>query len=208
MKLTPVISILDYGSGNLRSVLNVLEYLGYKVHITKNLDLIDSSTHLILPGVGSYKNCVEKIKKNLSFKLIKNQIIDKQKPLLGICVGMQVLSSSGYENGEHNGLNIIKGKVVKLENTLLPVPQVGWNEIEIKKQDPILDGIPNKSEFYFLHSYQFKSKSEKNILSSTNYENNFTSIINEKKIYGVQFHPEKSQTYGLRLLKNFVENIK
>ena len=112
MKFTPVISILDYGSGNLRSVLNVLEYLGYKVHITKNLDLIDSSTHLILPGVGSYKNCVEKIKKNLSFRLIKNQIIDKQKPLLGICVGMQVLSSSGYENGEHDGLNIIKGKYI------------------------------------------------------------------------------------------------
>ena len=170
--------------------------------------MIDSSTHLILPGVGSYKNCIEKIKKNLGINLIKNQILEKQKPLLGICVGMQVLSSSGYENGDHEGLNLIEGKVVKLENTLLSVPQVGWNEIEIKKKDPIFDGIPDKSEFYFLHSYQFKTKSKNNVLSTTNYENNFTSVVSEKKIYGVQFHPEKSQTFGLRLLKNFVENVK
>ena len=99
--------------------------------------MIDSSTHLILPGVGSYKNCIEKIKKNLGINLIKNQILEKQKPLLGICVGMQVLSSSGYENGDHEGLNLIEGKVVKLENTLLSVPQVGWNEIEIKKRSNI-----------------------------------------------------------------------
>ena len=144
--------------------------------------MIDSSTHLILPGVGSYKNCIEKIKKNLGINLIKNQILEKQKPLLGICVGMQVLSSSGYENGDHEGLNLIEGKVVKLENTLLSVPQVGWNEIEIKKKDPIFDGIPDKSEFYFLHSYQFKTKSKINVLSTTNYENNFTSVVSEKNL--------------------------
>ena len=208
MNFSPKISILDYGSGNLKSVLNILEYLGYDVQITRSVGLIDSSTHLILPGVGSYKNCIEKIKKNLGINLIKNQILEKQKPLLGICVGMQVLSSSGYENGDHEGLNLIEGKVVKLENTLLSVPQVGWNEIEIKKKDPIFDGIPDKSEFYFLHSYQFKTKSKINVLSTTNYENNFTSVVSEKKIYGVQFHPEKSQTFGLKLLKNFVENVK
>ena len=190
MNFSPKISILDYGSGNLKSVLNILEYLGYDVQITRSVGLIDSSTHLILPGVGSYKNCIEKIKKNLGINLIKNQILEKQKPLLGICVGMQVLSSSGYENGDHEGLNLIEGKVVKLENTLLSVPQVGWNEIEIKKKDPIFDGIPDKSEFYFLHSYQFKTKSKINVLSTTNYENNFTSVVS-KKIYGVQFHPEK-----------------
>ena len=134
MNFSPKISILDYGSGNLKSVLNILEYLGYDVQITRSVGLIDSSTHLILPGVGSYKNCIEKIKKNLGINLIKNQILEKQKPLLGICVGMQVLSSSGYENGDHEGLNLIEGKVVKLENTLLSVPQVGWNEIEIKKK--------------------------------------------------------------------------
>ena len=188
--------------------MNICEYLGYNVKISKNLSEIESSSHLILPGVGSYKSCVEKLEKNIGFDLLKDQVLNKGKPLLGICVGMQVLSTIGNEHSTNKGLNLISGTVDKLEVTNSPTPQVGWNTINIKKKDMLLEGIPDNTDFYFVHSYKFELESTENIIATTNYEKEFSSIINNKNIYGVQFHPEKSQTYGIKLLKNFVENIK
>ncbi len=208
MKNKISIAILDYGSGNLKSVFNICQYLGYNVKISKDLSEIEVCSHLILPGVGSYKSCAEKLEKNIGFDLLKDQVLNKGKPLLGICVGMQVLSTIGNEHSTNSGLNLISGTVNKLEVTNLPVPQVGWNSISIKKNDILLEGIPNNTDFYFVHSYKFELESSANIIATTNYEKEFSSIINNKNIYGVQFHPEKSQTYGIKLLKNFIENIK
>tara|TARA_X000001036_G_C20368106_1_gene679357 strand:- start:13 stop:639 length:627 start_codon:yes stop_codon:yes gene_type:complete len=208
MKAKISIAILDYGSGNLKSVSNICQYLGYNVKISRDFSEIESCSHLILPGVGSYKSCAEKLEKNIGFNLLKDQVLNKGKPLLGICVGMQVLSTIGNEHGTNSGLNLISGTVNKLEVTNLPVPQVGWNSISIKKNDILLEGIPNNTDFYFVHSYKFELESSANVIATTNYEKEFSSIINNKNIYGVQFHPEKSQTYGIKLLKNFIENIK
>ncbi len=208
MKIKNSIAILDYGSGNLKSVMNIFEYLGYNVKISKNLSELDSSSHIILPGVGSYNSCAKKLEKNIGIKLLKDQVITKNKPLLGICVGMQILSTFGKEYSECSGLNFIPGVVDKLEVTNVPLPQIGWNTINIKKQNILLEGIPNNADFYFVHSYKFQLESNDNIIATTKYEKEFSSIINHKNIYGVQFHPEKSQTYGIKLLKNFVENIK
>ena len=202
------IVILDYGSGNLKSVMNIFEYLGYKVKISKNLSELNSSSHIILPGVGSYIACAEKLEKNIGIKLLKDQVITKNKPLLGICVGMQILSTFGKEHSKKSGLNFSPGVVDKLEVTNVPLPQIGWNTINIKKQNILLEGIPNNADFYFVHSYKFDLENNENVIATTNYEQEFSSIINYKNIYGVQFHPEKSQTYGIKLLKNFVDNIK
>ena len=208
MKIKNYVVILDYGSGNLKSVMNIFEYLGYKVKISRNLSEVESSSHIILPGVGSYKSCAKKLENNIGIDLLKDQIITKNKPLLGICVGMQILSTFGKENGKSDGLNFIPGVVDRLDANDLPIPQIGWNTINIKKQNMLLDGIPNNSDFYFVHSYKFELETKDNVIATTNYEKEFSSIINYKNIYGVQFHPEKSQTYGIKLLKNFVENIK
>tara|TARA_B100000989_G_scaffold297474_1_gene283346 strand:- start:994 stop:1620 length:627 start_codon:yes stop_codon:yes gene_type:complete len=202
------IVILDYGSGNLKSVMNIFEFLGYRVKISRNLSELNSSSHIILPGVGSYIACAEKLEKNIGIKLLKDQVITKSKPLLGICVGMQILSTFGKEHSKHSGLNFIHGVVDKLKVTNFPLPQIGWNTINIKKQNILLEGIPNNADFYFVHSYKFELENNENVIATTNYEQEFSSIINYKNIYGVQFHPEKSQTYGIKLLKNFVENIK
>ena len=205
MKIKNSIAILDYGSGNLKSVMNIFEYLGYNVKISKNLSELDSSSHIILPGVGSYNSCAKKLEKNIGIKLLKDQVITKNKPLLGICVGMQILSTFGKEYSECSGLNFIPGVVDKLEVTNVPLPQIGWNTINIKKQNILLEGIPNNADFYFVHSYKFQLESNDNIIATTKYEKEFSSIINHKNIYGVQFHPEKSQLNGMKLLKNFYE---
>ena len=177
MKTKNSIVILDYGSGNLKSVMNICEYLGYNVKISKNLSEIESSSHLILPGVGSYKSCVEKLEKNIGFDLLKDQVLNKGKPLLGICVGMQVLSTIGNEHSTNKGLNLISGTVDKLEVTNSPTPQVGWNTINIKKKDMLLEGIPNNTDFYFVHSYKFELESTANIIATTNYEKNFPLLL-------------------------------
>ena len=207
MNKTKKVAILDYGSGNVKSVYNILEYLGYKTNITNDQKIINEASHLILPGVGSYGACIKKIKSKIGFDLIKNQVLDKKKPFLGICVGMQVLASKGFEYGENKGLNLISGRVNKIDTSELPIPHVGWNEINIKKNNILLDNIPDKSDFYFVHSYKFDLNLDENIIATTNYEKEFSCIVNKNNIYGVQFHPEKSQTFGIRLLNNFVKNI-
>lgn len=204
-KNKPFVVILDYGSGNVKSVSNIIKYLGYDTEITKDNKLINKASHLILPGVGSYGACVSKIKSRLDLNLIKDEIINKKKPFLGICVGMQVLSTFGYEFEKNHGLNLISGEVKKLEVGSLPIPQIGWNEINIINKSKLLDEIPDKSDFYFVHSYKFQTNSKDNIIATTIYGETFTSVIEKDNIYGVQFHPEKSQKYGIKLFSNFLK---
>tara|TARA_Y100000748_G_scaffold302045_1_gene303444 strand:- start:2490 stop:3101 length:612 start_codon:yes stop_codon:yes gene_type:complete len=200
------VCILDYGSGNVSSVFNLVDYLGYKVKISnKEKDLINSS-HIILPGVGSFGGSMKKINSKIPTDLLKEQLFLKNKPFLGICVGMQVLSERGYEFGENDGLSIIKGSVEKLDCKNFPVPHIGWNEIKIQKQSELFKNMQEINDFYFVHSFEFKASDTNNIISTTNYGNDFVSAVQKENIFGVQFHPEKSQKAGQLLIKNFLNS--
>lgn len=199
------ILILDHGSGNVSSVAHVLKKLDHKYKISKSYSDLENYNYLIIPGVGSYDNCTDNLRKLNLINPIK-KFSRQNKKILGICVGMQILSTIGKENIISNGLNLIPGTVEKMkvkENVILP--HIGWNNILIKKKSPLLEKISTDDYFYFLHSYVFNS-SEKYILSKTNYGNKkSTSIVtNNKNIYGVQFHPERSQHTGLKIFHNFL----
>lgn len=201
------ICILDYGSGNSMSVYNAIKFLNYKVTLSSKINDIKTSSHLILPGVGSFKKTMEKIKKKLPLKVITDQVLNKKKPILGICVGMQILSSYGYEFEKYAGLGWIPGEVKILKNKPNKIPHVGWNNLNIMKKHKILNNLDGRDNLYFVHSYKFNAKNKQNKLCTTNYNEDFCSIIYHENIYGFQFHPEKSQISGLKLLKNFIEEV-
>lgn len=195
--------ILDYGSGNVRSVFNIFNRLLDGVVISNKQEDIKKSTHLILPGVGAFGASMEKIQKQIPLKIVEECVFADKKPFLGICVGMQLLADIGYEFGEHKGLGWISGNVRKLEADQLPLPHIGWNDIKVLKSSPIAEGL-NQNDFYFVHSFVFEAKDKENIIGVANYGEQFVAIINKDNIYGVQFHPEKSQKSGMRLLNNFL----
>ncbi len=197
------VCIIDYGSGNVASVFNVIKFLGYDCKITNDLDYIKNSSHIILPGVGSYSAAMKKIKKKISIIDLEHEVLKKKKPFLGICVGMQILSSYGYEFEKFKGLNWIPGKVCKIDNHKLP--HIGWNDIQIKKNSVLLNNLDVDYNFYFVNSFQFIPDNKENVISITNYQQDFCSIIQRENIFGVQFHPEKSQKAGQLLIKNFLD---
>lgn len=201
------ICVLDYGAGNVRSVMNMLSRLN-KVEVVLSNSLADiiSATHLILPGVGSFPAAMRKITSELPLNKIESQIFNSKIPFLGICVGMQVLAEEGYEHTHTKGLGWISGSVMQFESNELSLPHVGWNSVKKINNDPFLNNIDDSDDFYFVHSFVFKPKNELNALAVTEYGNKFTAIVKNKNIYGVQFHPEKSQLSGLKLIKNFLEN--
>lgn len=199
------IGLLNYGSGNYLSVFNAINYLNYQIKEIIKPDDFSEIDHIILPGVGSYGNCMDKLKKmNLIDDLLQN-IVFKKKYFLGICVGMQVLSTLGEEFETNLGLDIIKGKTKKLSTNKLKIPHMGWSEININKKSEIFKEIKDRSSFYFLHSFHLKADDTKLVTSSINYDEQVVSSVQYNNIYGVQFHPEKSQRNGLKLLKNFCE---
>lgn len=198
-----MISIIDYGMGNLRSVQKALEKTGAKVQVTKDIDTINLSEKIILPGVGAIKPAMERLDFLGLIPAIKKSI-DEGKLFLGICLGFQLLFEKSDEGGDVEGLGILKGTVDKFPR--LKVPQIGWNQLNIKLPAcPLFTGINNLANVYFCHSY-FVNPCEKNIIAtSTEYGIEFTSSVWKKNVFGVQFHPEKSQDTGLKILKNFVE---
>ena len=196
------VCILDYGSGNVGSVNNLIKYLNYECIVSNDIKEIESSSHIILPGVGAFGAAMQKIKKNIPIDTLKNEILIKKKPFLGICVGMQVLADKGEEFGEHDGLGWIKGKVVKLNSRILP--HIGWNDITIKKDSKIFSGLDEHKDFYFVHSFHFDLKDKNLVVAETEYGEKFCSILQKENIIGVQFHPEKSQKTGQVLLNNFL----
>ena len=202
--------IIDYGSGNIKSVYNsVKKTLHYfnkssEVKVSNNLLEIEKADKIILPGVGSFDQCMNRISKIKDLvETLKNQVITKKKPFLGICVGMQILSSYGYEFEKFKGLNWIPGKVCKIDNHKLP--HIGWNDIQIKKNSVLLNNLDVDYNFYFVNSFQFIPDNKENVISITNYQQDFCSIIQRENIFGVQFHPEKSQKAGQLLIKNFLD---
>jgi glutamine amidotransferase len=196
------VCILDYGSGNVASVYNMIKFLGYECKVTNETKYIKNSSHIILPGVGSYAAAMKKLKKAVNLDELEIEVIKKKKPFLGICVGMQILSSFGFEFEESKGLNWIPGVVKKIQNKKLP--HIGWNNINIKKESNLLNKIDPDHNFYFVNSYHLIPDNKENVIATTNYKQDICSIIQKKNIVGVQFHPEKSQKSGQLLLKNFL----
>jgi glutamine amidotransferase len=204
----PVITIVDYGIGNTYSVMNAISYLGYrKIRISDHYNHINSSDVLILPGVGAFDACVENLSIRNLIPILNEQVLVNKKPILGICVGMQLMATSSDENGFHEGLNWIPGKVKRLS---LPqgfsVPHVGWNDLKSQFRKPLYELTPECPNFYFDHSYYFECR-EEYISAFCNYGIKVTASIQKDNIFGVQFHPEKSQTNGLKLFRSFLNSV-
>ncbi|MBI4377995.1 MAG: imidazole glycerol phosphate synthase subunit HisH [Nitrospinae bacterium] len=203
-----MIAIIDYGMGNLRSVQKGFERVGHDAVVTRDPRRIADASHVVLPGVGAFKDCMENLKNyNLLEPICK--AIESGKPFLGICLGLQILFTESEEFGRHRGLDLIKGKVVRFnfklgnQDSQLKVPHIGWNDIRIKCRTPVLEGIDDGFFFYFVHSYYVIPEDERMIATTTSYGMNFTSSICMENIFACQFHPEKSQEGGLKILKNF-----
>lgn len=196
-----MIAIIDYGMGNLRSVQKAFEKVGAAAVITQNPADIEKADKIVLPGVGAMQPAMQKLKELHFIDPIKKSIGDG-KPFLGICLGLQLLFEKGFEGGEADGLNIFPGTVERFSS--LKVPHMGWNQIKIRdSQCPLFAGVSNMSNFYFCHSYYVNPQDPTIVATTTDYGIEFTSAIARDNVFGVQFHPEKSQTLGLEILKNF-----
>lgn len=201
------VMIIDYGMGNLFSVKRAFEKCGAKVSITENPKELSNASHIVLPGVGAFKDGMSNLKKKNWDNYIQEAVCGKRTPILGICLGMQLLADRGYEVEETEGLGLISGEVVKFKPTVLDerVPHVGWNEIKIEQSNNFLvNDIQEKTDFYFVHSYHFETEKDV-VIAKTPYCNGFNSIVGKDLIYGVQFHPEKSHKAGFKLIRNFLD---
>lgn len=204
-RASTVITIIDYGMGNLRSVQKGFEKVGQRAVVTGDPHEIPAATKLVLPGVGAFEDAMAELRRrNLVAPIL--EAIRAGKPLLGICLGLQLLFEVSHENGEHEGLGVLAGEVVRFR---LPpdysVPHMGWNQIAIRHRPPLLEGIPDATYFYFVHSYYVVPREPEVIATETDYAGPFCSMIWRDRLYATQFHPEKSQADGLRFLQNFAE---
>ena len=201
------IALIDYGSGNLQSAYKALELVSNsknKIFITSNSKDLLKADKIILPGVGAFADCIKGLKSISGMIDVLNEVVlEKKKPFLGICIGMQLLATKGKEKGDHDGLGWIKGKVIKIKKIKkIKIPHMGWNTVKVISKHPILKR--KKFESYFVHSYNFICKNKKNIIATCDYQQKITAIVGKENIIGTQFHPEKSQKIGLEILKNFV----
>lgn len=199
------ILIVDYGMANLRSVQKAFEKLGAAALISDDPNRIAEADKLVLPGVGAFRDAIAKLR-DAHFAEPIAAHIKAGKPFLGICLGLQLLFTKSYEDGEYQGLDLFPGEVVRFSDMgELKVPHMGWNELAIRKPAPIFRGLPEKPAVYFVHSYYVKPKDERMIAAQTDYGGPFTSAIWHENVMATQFHPEKSQKVGLAMLRNFVE---
>lgn len=196
-----MIAIVDYGIGNLRSVQKAFNKVGYDAVITGDKTLIESATHIVLPGVGAFPDAIKLLRCSGLDKIVVGEA-NKGKPVLGICLGMQLLFESSTESGIHEGLGLIKGKITRFDIDL-KVPQVGWNSVKAVKPSKLLNGVDGEY-FYFVHSFCAPEINDETC-GITDYSVEFTSAVENKNVFGVQFHPEKSSESGLKILKNFAE---
>ena len=208
------ITVIDYGSGNLKSAAKALEAaanninVDSKIIVTSNPEVIKKSNKVILPGQGSFRDCYLGIKKIPGLEDALNEfVLVKKKPIFGICVGMQLFAKIGYESQETKGFGWIDGMVRKINNInkTLKLPHMGWNQIEFKKDFVLFSGLENKSHMYFVHSYELTTKQKDCIVATTNYGNLIVVAVAKENIFGTQFHPEKSQKNGLKILENFLK---
>ena len=201
------VAVINYGMGNLGSVRRSLENLGADVIVAEHpIQLLDVN-RIILPGVGSFGEGMKKLSTKGWIESLQKQVIEEGKPLLGICLGMQMLSSSSEENGLNEGLNFISGKVLRLDKLgcRLRIPHVGWNEVNHQESTPLFKNIPQSIYFYFVHSYALIADDTSNVIATSNYDISITSSVSKNHIFGTQFNPEKSSKAGQQILKNFIE---
>jgi glutamine amidotransferase len=196
-----MIAIIDYGMGNLRSVQRAFEYMGAEVTVTAHRETIESASAVVLPGVGAFGKAMSNLERAGLTDVIR-QVIAQGCPFLGICLGLQLLFEDSDEMGRHKGLGVFGGKVKRFEVDL-KVPQIGWNQIHIQRTSPLLEGVADGSYAYFVHSYYVAPTDPEIVLATTDYEIDYVSIIGQDNVFGIQFHPEKSQAVGLRILRNF-----
>ncbi|NPB06781.1 MAG: imidazole glycerol phosphate synthase subunit HisH [Aquificae bacterium] len=193
--------LLDYGMGNLRSVAKALETVGFTVKLARSAEEAKNAPVLVLPGVGAFGDAMNNLKKTGLDRVIVNHL-EAGRPFLGICLGLQLLFEKSYEHGTHRGLGLLRGEVTLLPPTVR-VPHIGWNQLWFKKPSPYLNGLKEGSFVYFVHSYRVEPKDEEVVLTVTDYGEPFVSAVSYDNLLAVQFHPEKSQKVGLKILKNF-----
>jgi imidazole glycerol-phosphate synthase subunit HisH len=208
------VALIDYGSGNLRSAEKALARAareggsGHEIIVTSDPDVAAKAERIVLPGVGAFADCMAGVTSIPGMvDALSEAVLKRGTPFLGICVGMQLLASVGREFGDHPGLGWIEGEVVIIEPTKpeIKVPHMGWNDLRVVKPHPLLNGIETGANAYFVHSYKFVAKHESDVLAITDYDGTINAVIGRGNIVGTQFHPEKSQAVGLRLLQNFLK---
>jgi glutamine amidotransferase len=200
-----IVAIVDYGMCNLDSVARAVEECGGSPVVTDQAKDLEAAHRIILPGVGAFPKAMENIKKRSLDEILQEQVIEQKIPLLGVCLGMQLMATKGWEGAETAGLGWIDGEIRRLEPTDgSRVPHMGWNEVEFWQQSPLFKGITSGKDFYFVHSYHLCCTSDQNVLAYTPYCGGFVSAIGRDHIFGVQFHPEKSQRLGFQVLENFL----
>ena len=204
------VTIVDYNSGNISSVINSFKEVAkdkVNIEVTSDLNKIKLSDKVVLPGQGSFKSCVDALNKIVGLTETLNEFaINNKKPLLGICVGLQMFADIGYEETETKGLGWVSGKVSKIDNQnrKFKLPHIGWNQINIVKDSKIFKDIENNSHMYFVHSYEFIPEDRNVISATTDYSSNIVCSVEKENIFGTQFHPEKSDKRGLKLIENFI----
>lgn len=199
----PRVAIIDYGVGNLRSVEKAFQAAGCEAVVSADEDVLRSVERLVLPGVGAFAACVRELKSR-GFDRLVSERVGQGTPLLGVCVGMQMLFEESEEFGMSEGLGFLRGRVRRFSDDVL-VPQVGWNEVRQARAHPLMNGISDHEYFYFVHSYYCAASDNQDVLGETEYGGWYASIVARGNVCGVQFHPEKSQTAGLKLLQNFAQ---
>jgi glutamine amidotransferase len=201
----PEIVIIDYNTGNVDSVIKATKLFNPSVELTNNPKVIENAKKIILPGQGSFNYGMEQLHNLGLVNLIKDKVLNKKTPVLGICLGMQILANSSNENKHTEGLGFVDGEIKKIP-TKYKLPHIGWNEVSFKSTNKIFSNIENDKDFYFVHSYYFKYKNRENVIATSNYGFEFPSVIQKDNILGFQFHPEKSLKNGLKLMSNFLED--
>ncbi len=200
-----MIAIIDYGMGNLRSVQKAFEHGGNPAFITSRAEDLEKAGKLVLPGVGAFGEAMSNLRKAGLIDPIL-AAVDRKVPLLGICLGQQLLFTRSEEHGSHEGLDLFPGRVRRFPSSLR-VPHIGWNQVHIRKSVPILEGVPDAAFFYFVHSYFVDPEEPEDTVTMTDYGIEYASTVGRNRLFGIQFHPEKSQDIGLRILKNFAELV-
>ena len=202
-----MIGIIDYGVGNIKAFANIYKNLNIPFKIVKNISEFENITKLILPGVGSFDHAMISLQNSGMKEKLDELVLEKETPVIGICVGMQMLAKSS-EEGTLNGLGWIDGIVKKFDKSKIknaPLPHMGWNNLKIEKKNKIFDNLEENPRYYFLHSYYFECENKEDVIATATYGEKFDCMINHKNIYGIQCHPEKSHHNGMQLLKNFGE---
>jgi imidazole glycerol-phosphate synthase subunit HisH len=197
-----MIAIIDYGVGNLRNVEKAFEAVGARAIVTGDAGAIREAERIVLPGVGAFGQCARRLREAGLDRLVI-EAAEAHKPVLGLCVGLQLMFDEGHEFGIHKGLGLLGGRVIRFPQPGPHVPQIGWNQIENIKPHPIVEGLAEGTYFYFVHSYHVEAEDQSDVVATTEYGIRYASICARGSVIGVQFHPEKSQDAGLRLLANF-----